>query len=101
MEVLTEPTRQEAHGDSMFIALHATGWSALAASCFAPQLRTTVFYLFAFFLIANGLHHDLYIARTLEDPKIGDTLRLRAVLREFPKLRTRSAPEDHPEDSTD
>lgn len=100
-EVLTEPTRQETHGDSMFNALHATGWSALAASYFAPQLRNTVFYLFAFFLIANGPHHDLYIARTFEDPKIGDTLRLRAVLREFPKLKTRSAPEDYPEDNTD
>lgn len=100
-EVLIEPTRQEVHGDSMFVALHATGWSALAASYFAPQLRTTAFYLFAFFLIANGLHHALNIARDLEDPKIGDTLRLRAVLREFPKLKTRSTPEDHPNDNTD
>lgn len=97
-EILTEPTRRETHGDVMFITLHATGWSALAATRFAAGLRTTWFFVFALFLIANGLQHSSAIARTLADPHIGNLLRLRAVLREFPRLKSPLPAESQPKD---
>jgi hypothetical protein len=100
-DALTEPTSRELHGDVMFICLHATGWSALAATYFASTLRTRWFFLFAFFLIANGLLHSSAVARNLEDPEIGDTLRLQAVLREFAKLKSPATDGSPPKDGED
>jgi len=95
-EILTEPTRGETHGEVMFITLHATGWSALAATYFAAGLRTTWFFVFAFFLIANGLLEGGAAARALANPDVRDTLRLRAVLRQFPTLKSPPSAESQP-----
>jgi hypothetical protein len=100
-EVLTEPTSRELHGDVMFICLHATGWSALAATYFASSLRTRWFYSFAVFLIANGLLHSNSVVRMLADPEEGDTLRLRSVLREFAKLKSPATDGSPPKDGED
>jgi hypothetical protein len=89
--VLTTPTREELRGSAMMIAMHATGWSALAASRFAPTLRVPWFYLFAFFLIGTGLLHDFGVARLRNNPLQAGALHLRALLREFPKPRTEQA----------
>jgi hypothetical protein len=52
--------------------------------------RTTnqVVHSIALFLIANGLLHDYNVAKFLNNPDFGDTLRLRALVREFPKIQT-------------
>jgi len=100
-KVLTVPTQEEIRGSVLVNALHATGWAALIASRFAPILRTRWFIAFAAFLIVYGLLHDWYVAKHLWDPDIGDTARLQAILREFPKLQpsgpSQSAPENHPD----
>jgi hypothetical protein len=100
-QVLTEPSPREQRGNVMMVALHATGWSALAAAYFAPELRATWLYLFALFLIANGLYHDMTLIKLLIDPSIGDMLRLRAVLREFPKLKAQPIPEKRANDNAE
>jgi hypothetical protein len=87
-EVLTDPTPEEIRGSILVSASQATGWAALIASYFAPALRTRWYISFALFLIAYGLLHDYTVAKSLQDPDLGDTLRLRAVLREFPKIRS-------------
>jgi len=100
-EVLTEPTSREIHGDPMMVLLHATGWSALAAAYFAPALHTAWFYAVVLSLIGSGMLHDLDVARILGDSEIGDLLRLRAVLREFPKLKSQHEPATLSEKNTD
>jgi hypothetical protein len=96
-KVLTVPTAEEIRGSILVNASHATGWAALIASKFAPALRTKWYITFAVFLIVYGLLHDWYVAKRLNDPDMGDTLRLRAVLREFPKIQPSGAPQPAPE----
>jgi hypothetical protein len=84
--VLTTPTPEEIRGSVLVNASHATGWAGLFASRFAPALCNRWYMIFAFFLVGCGLLHDWNIARLLRDPALGNTLRLRAVLREFPKI---------------
>lgn len=84
--VLTVPTREEIRGSLLVNASHATGWAALIASKFAPALRANWYITSAFFLIAYGFLHDWYVANRMWNPDIGDTMRLRAILREFPRL---------------
>jgi len=100
-EVLTAPTSQELYGDPMIFTAHTTGWSALAATFFAPDLRTWWFYVFAWFLVGFGLLQLIYVTRASTNPEIGDTLRIRAILREFPKLKPRRAPKIEPEEEPD
>lgn len=101
-EVLTVPTAEETRGSILVSASHATGWAALIASRFAPALRTKWYITFALFLIASGLFHAYHVAKRLGDPDLGDTLRLQAVLREFPKIQptgnVQPAPENHPDE---
>lgn len=85
-DVLTTPSPEELRGSVLVVALQATGWAALFASRFAPALWNKWYIIFALFLIGSGLLHDWYVAKRLNDPNLGDTLRLRAVLREFPKI---------------
>jgi len=98
--VLTAPNRNEQWGDLMSVTLHATGWSALASLYFAPALRTSWFYIFIVFLIGIGLLNAIGVTRRWWNPMIGDLLRLRAVLREFPKLGTPAASES-PKEKTE
>jgi hypothetical protein len=86
-DVLTRPSAQESRGSALMNALQATGWAALVAARFAPDLLHKWYVSFAFFLIACGMIHDFEVARYLLDPDIGDTARLRALLREFPKIQ--------------
>lgn len=99
--VLTTPTRQELRGYLIMIASHATGWSALAASRFAPALRTRWFYLFAFLLIGTGLIHDLTVADNKLNPLAAGTLHLRALMREFPKPEAEGTRRTEPEENND
>jgi hypothetical protein len=100
-DVLTTPTPEEIRGSILVNALHATGWAALIASRFAPILRTRWYIASAAFLMAYGLLHDWYVAKHLRDPGIGDTARLLAVLREFPKLQAGAPSHPAPENKTD
>jgi hypothetical protein len=84
IDVLITPTQQELRGTLAIIALHATGWTALAASRFAPDLRARWFYPFAYFLIGIGLLHDFAVADYRMNPTRAAAIRLRALLREFP-----------------
>jgi hypothetical protein len=92
-QVLATPTREELYGHPMNLVLEATGWGALAALYFAPGLHERWFYLFAVFLIATGILHDLTLTSFLMNPDAGDVLRLRAILREFPKQEAQKTPE--------
>jgi hypothetical protein len=85
IEVLPTATREELRGNLLVVALHATGWTALVASRLAPDLRFGWFYFFACFLIGIGLYHDFLVADYRMNPVHGATIRLRALLREFPK----------------
>jgi hypothetical protein len=85
--VLTIPTAEEIRGSVLVNALHATGWAGLVACKYAPLLRNRLYVSFAVFLILFGLFHDFYVARNLFDPEVGDLLRIRAILREFPKIQ--------------
>jgi len=85
-DVLTLPTAEEVRGSVLVNASQATGWAALAASMFAPALRTYWFITFGLFLILYGLIHDLFLARSLHNPEWGHVPRLRAIFREFPKI---------------
>lgn len=98
-KVLTTPTAEELRGSILVNASHATGWAALIASYFAPALRANWYFAFALFLIAYGLLHAYDVANDLEDPDLGNLLRLRAVLREFPEVQPtgtiQPAPQNH------
>ncbi len=85
IDVLTTATREELRGNLLVVAFHATGWTALVASWFAPDLRVRWFYFFAYFLIGIGLHHDFFVADYRMNPLYGPSIRLRALLREFPR----------------
>jgi hypothetical protein len=86
-DVLTIPTPEELRGSVLVNASYATGWAGLFASRFAPALCNKWYMMFAYFLIGCGLLHDWNIARRFNDPSLGNMLRLRAVLREFPKIQ--------------
>jgi hypothetical protein len=88
--VLTIPTPEEIRGSILVNASHATGWAALFASWVAPALCNKWYIILAFFLIGCGLLHDWGVARRLHDPALGNMLRLRAVLREFPTIKQSS-----------
>ncbi len=94
--VLTIPSAEEARGSILMNALHATGWAALFASRFAPALWNKWYIVFAVALIGFGLLHDYYVAMRLNDPDLGDILRLRAVLREFPRIRPTGTTQQNP-----
>ncbi len=85
--VLTRPSAEEMRGSVLMNASQATGWAGLVASRLAPDLRNKWYMTFALFLIGCGLIHDFFVAKYLHDPDIGDTARLRALLREFPKIQ--------------
>src|SRR5260370_21082914 len=99
--VLTTPTAEEFRGSMLMNASHATGWAALVASYFAPALRTKWYIAFGLFLIASGLLHAYRVAKYLSDPDLRDSLRLQAVLREFPKLRPSGPAQPPREDDAD
>jgi hypothetical protein len=86
-DVLAEPSAEEIRGSVLMNASQATGWAAIVASRFAPDLRNKGYIIFALFLIGCGLIHDFSVAKYLYDPDIGDTARLRALLREFPRIQ--------------
>jgi hypothetical protein len=71
-------------------AMHATGWAALLATRFAPVLWSRWYLIFAFTMTGFGLLHDYYLAQRLNDPNIGNLLRIRAILREYPKIESTS-----------
>jgi hypothetical protein len=86
-DVLTKPSAEELPGSVLINASHATGWAALAASRLGPDLRNKWYVTFAIFLIGCGLIQDFFVAKYLHDPDIGDIARLRALIREFPKIQ--------------
>lgn len=53
---------EELRGYTLVTALHATGWSGLAAAHFAPELRIVPFEVLCLFLIFCGLFGDLSLA---------------------------------------
>jgi hypothetical protein len=85
--VLTIPTPEEVRGSVLVNASHATGWAGLFASRFAPALSNKWYMSLSFFLVGCGLLHDWGVARRMHDPALGNMLRLRAVLREFPRIK--------------
>jgi hypothetical protein len=99
MDVLTDLEPEDVRGSMLMNALEATGWAALAAPIFAPMLWCRWYLAFAFFLIANGLLHAYYVAWRLNSHDLGHLLRIRAILREFPKISAESA--DHPGGKSD
>lgn len=90
--VLTSPSPEEVRGSMLVNASHATGWAALVACKFAPMLQSRWYVAFAVFLILFGLFHDFFVAKRLFNPEIGDLLRMRAILREFPKMQPTELP---------
>jgi hypothetical protein len=96
--VLTTPTVNEVRGSLFMIAVHATGWSAFTASLFAPMLRDFGWYfVFCAFLVGNGLLHDCFLAWRNNSHRLGDILRLRSVLREFPPISRADSSSEAPE----
>jgi hypothetical protein len=87
MQVLTRPSAEERRGSILMNASQATGWAALVASRFAPDLWNKWYITFGLFLIGCGLIHDFFVAAYLYDPDNGDIALLRALLREFPRIQ--------------
>ena len=87
-DVLVLPVPEETRGSALMNSLQATGWGGLLATRFATQLRHEWYVAPALFLIGCGLLHSYEVSRALLDPALGNLLRLRAILREFPKLES-------------
>jgi hypothetical protein len=81
-------TPEDSRGSMMMIAIHACGWAGLVATRLAPVLRNRYYVGFCLLLILNGLMHAYYVVQGRFDPRYAGGLVIRAVLREFGKLRT-------------
>lgn len=78
------PTSQDMRGDLPMLALHATGWSGVAAAfVVAPALKNPDFLVFSFFLILCGLIHDWFVAARRANPVLNAIVRARAILAEL------------------
>jgi hypothetical protein len=74
----------DVRGHMTMIVFEATGWCGLAAMLFGQELRNQYYLAFSVLLILAGLLHDWYVAAGLNNPQFLGSLRIRALLREFP-----------------
>lgn len=70
-------------GNVAIVALHACGWCALAATCFAPVLMNKQFIAFCFLLVCFGLLHDWELARNLISPQMIALFKTTKILEEI------------------
>ncbi|MFZ3212016.1 MAG: hypothetical protein WA188_10915 [Terriglobales bacterium] len=77
-----------ARGWLFVVAIQATGWSALAATYFAPALRSLPYWVFSLFLTSYGLLATLRFVRWWTLPIAQSLFKLRAVLDEIPRSST-------------
>jgi hypothetical protein len=77
------PSLEDYRGNILVIAIHAAGWSGLAATQLASALWNPFFLNLSFFMIAFGVFHDFIVARTRSHPLSDALVRIRALLREY------------------
>lgn len=81
-------TITDMRGSITMVVFEATGWCGLAASLLADSLRNRYYLGLSVLLTVAGLLHDWYVAGNLNNPAFLGLLKVRALLREFPKLMT-------------
>jgi hypothetical protein len=96
---LGTPDPQPVKGLLFLSAMHATGWSGLAAAWCVPLLRSRFYLSPSLFLIGFGLLQDWRISRWWRDPATRWMLSLRGVLADFPP--SHSQPGDEKTDQSE
>jgi hypothetical protein len=98
---LGPPSALDYRGPLLMMALHATGWSGVAASALAPALWNPYYLALCALLIVFGIHSDHQVALRNTDPVGAISIRLRALLREFdrqlppePEAKNRQEPSE-------
>jgi hypothetical protein len=81
--LLGELRMEHFRGHLLTVALEATGWSGLAAQCFAPLLRARAYTGLCLFLVLYGLWHDWVVALHLTHPVTSWLVGLRNALTEL------------------
>ena len=76
---------EDVRGSILVMASHATGWSGLAATHFAPSLHNRYFLAFCLFSILAGLFHDCRVAYQLGSPENSWALGAKRAFEETPK----------------
>jgi hypothetical protein len=87
-------TITDVRGSMTMIVFEATGWAGLAATLFAHQLWNRYYVGLSALLILAGLLHDWHVAGNLNNFRFLAYLKIRSLLREFPRVTDRTSSPD-------
>ena len=91
--VLGKPRPEDLRGSLLTIAMHAAGWSGVAARHFSPTLNNSYYSRFMVLLIICGLIQGWRVAKVLHDPLVNGMMRVRWILNENRDLTADEKPD--------